>query len=185
MNSPFDNRLRPAFETVPALAIAGTSVVLMAYPQAVSPLIPEMAWWIGLAGLPIAAWRSVQALRVWRYRQHLKRLPKYQIQGGKIPWSRKRLFLGRGFPWGQRHVQRLVEVRSPQGQALLEPGPFYRLARSVEVRSERWRILAPIARLTAWDSPINPVRPLPPVGGDPALHGIGADEERDVWLDLS
>jgi len=119
-----------------------------------------------------------------RYRKRLRRLPKYELTAGKIPWSKKRLFLGRGFAWGQRHVQRLVEVRSPLGQSLLEPGPVYRAARTLEVLAERWRILSPLARFTSWDSPLNPVRPLPPVGGDPALHGIGSDEERDVWLDL-
>ena len=32
--------------------------------------------------------------------------------------------------------------------------------------------LSLLPRLTAWDSPFNPVRPLPPVGGSPLLHGV-------------
>ena len=34
-----------------------------------------------------------------------------------------------------------------------------------------------------WDAPFNPVRPLPPVGGLPRLHGIEPDEV-DVSLPL-
>jgi Type IV secretory pathway, VirB4 components len=33
------------------------------------------------------------------------------------------------------------------------------------------------------NTPLNPVRPLPPVGGNPALHGIEPNE-RDVSMDL-
>ena len=48
-----------------------------------------------------------------------------------------------------------------------------RAARRLEERLE----LAPLpvsklARALAWDSPLNPARPLPPVGGLPRLHGI-------------
>ncbi|MGR5328686.1 conjugative transfer system coupling protein TraD [Photobacterium damselae] len=31
----------------------------------------------------------------------------------------------------------------------------------------------------------NPVAPLPPVGGDPFLHGVGVDEESDVFMELN
>ena len=31
--------------------------------------------------------------------------------------------------------------------------------------------------ITAWDSPLNPVRPLPPVGGSPLLHGVEPNEQ--------
>lgn len=43
--------------------------------------------------------------------------------------------------------------------------------------------LSRLPRLTAWDVPFNPVRPLPPVGGLPRLHGI-EPEEVDVSLPL-
>ena len=40
-----------------------------------------------------------------------------------------------------------------------------------------------LARALAWDSPLNPARPLPPVGGLPRLHGI-EPHEVDVTLPL-
>lgn len=43
--------------------------------------------------------------------------------------------------------------------------------------------MQPLARLTRWDSPLNPARPLPPVGGLPRLHGIEPDET-DATLPL-
>ncbi|MDC4269071.1 conjugative coupling factor TraD, PFGI-1 class, partial [Acinetobacter baumannii] len=43
--------------------------------------------------------------------------------------------------------------------------------------------LSRLPALTGWDVPFNPVRPLPPVGGLPRLHGIEPDEV-DVSLPL-
>lgn len=40
-----------------------------------------------------------------------------------------------------------------------------------------------LGKLLSADTPLNPVRPLPPVGGNPALHGIEPDE-KDVTLAL-
>ncbi|MBK0647383.1 conjugative coupling factor TraD, PFGI-1 class, partial [Klebsiella pneumoniae] len=40
-----------------------------------------------------------------------------------------------------------------------------------------------LCRLLASESAFNPVRPLPPVGGLPALHGIELDET-NVLMDL-
>src|SRR3546814_10052405 len=66
----------------------------------------------------------------------------------------------------------------------LEPTPAYRLARRMEERLEFAAFpLSSLAKFTAWDVPINPVRPLPPVGGLPRLHGI-EPHEVDVSLPL-
>src|SRR5690606_17315182 len=58
----------------------------------------------------------------------------------------------------------------------------YRLARRLEARLEfAPRPLAFLGRLTHHDSPFNPLRPLPPIGGLPRLHGI-EPHEIDVTL---
>ena len=41
-----------------------------------------------------------------------------------------------------------------------------------------------LTRLTSLDHPLNPVRPLPPVGGHPALHGVEIDE-LDIYTALA
>src|SRR5690606_36855958 len=96
-----------------------------------------------------------------------------------------RLFLGLGFRWTQRHTQSLVEARQPEAKRYLEHSALYRLARRAEQHCEgavglRW--LECILSADAW---WNPVRPLPPVGGDPALHGVGSAEELPVYMPLA
>ncbi|EPS1831737.1 type IV conjugative transfer system coupling protein TraD, partial [Escherichia coli] len=60
-------------------------------------------------------------------------------------------------------------------------GGFYRAARWLEMKTEHR--LPGLGQWLRRDSPLNPVRPLPPVGGNPALHGIEPDEQ-DVTLAL-
>ncbi len=181
---PFDNRLRPVVEFVPATTLTGLGLILAWQPGLIAPLMPGVA--AGVAGVFVVTglWRGVQGVRLVAYRWQLRRLPRYVLDGDRIPCSPSRLFLGRGFRWDQRHSQRLVEVRNPEARRYLEPGPLYRWARALEAAAERRRWLRGLARLTALDSRMNPLRPLPPVGGDPALHGVGLEDEEDVWLPL-
>ena len=182
---PFDGRLRSAVELVPAVTLGGLGGLLVAWPQAVGPFLPEVARWTGVAFLAVAAWRAAQGLRVVRYRARIRRLGRYMIPPERIPVSSTRLFLGRGFRWDQRHTQRLVEARLPEGRRWLEPGRLWRAARRLEAWLEGRPWGQGLRRLLAADTPLNPVRPLPPVGGDPALHGVGAEDEGEVWLDLA
>lgn len=63
----------------------------------------------------------------------------------------------------------------------LQPNRFYLGARQLEMMTEHR--LPWLGKLLSADTPLNPVRPLPPVGGNPALHGIEPDE-KDVTLAL-
>jgi hypothetical protein len=109
--------------------------------------------------------------------------------------SRHKLFLGRGFRWTQRHTQRLRDTLRPEVQHYVQPGPCYRWARHKEIawecvpllrliawvlRQPAWWNLAWVLRQPAW---WNPLKPLPAVGGAPALHAV-EPQEQDVWLDL-
>jgi len=183
--SPFDGRLRAAVELVPATVLGALAAALLLRPEAVGPLLPGVARAVGATLLPLAAWRAGQGLRVLRYRARIRRLGRYVLRPARIPVSKRRLFLGRGFRWDQRHTQRLVEARLPEGRRWLEPPAAERAARRLERWLERRAWGRPLARLLAADAPWNPVRPLPPVGGDPALHGVGAEDEDEVWLDIA
>ncbi len=184
MGPIFDNRLRPVIEFIPATVLVGLAVVLLHDPVLFFPLLP------GLAEVTAAGFGALGLIRAWqgfrlvRYRRQLRRLPRYVLPAKRIPLSRHKLFLGRGFPWDQRHSQRMVEVRSPQARRWLEPGVLYRAARAFELRFERSGLLGWLTRLTRTDAWWNPVRPLPPLGGDPALHGVGLEDERAIWMDL-
>jgi len=180
----FDNRLRPAVELLPATVLTGLGGSLFLQPDTIAPMMPGVATTTAGLFAAAAAWRTVQAARVLAYRSRLRRLPRWVLRGDQIPWSTSRLFLGRGFRWDQRHSQRLVEARNPEARKYLEPGLAYRMVRALELKWEKQRLLRQLSKLTRANAWWNPVRPLPPVGGDAALHGVGLEDEDDAWLPL-
>lgn len=182
MSYPIDNRLRPAVEFIPAAAAVLAAGMLVRMPELF--LTPRAVAPVMAAGLLLfAAWRSWQGLQVLKYRRHLRCVPRYLLAPAEIPVSRRALFLGRGFRWTQTHTQRVFQARDPDvRRKYLHPSWFYRLARSSEMALEHTP-LARLARLTRADSPWNPVRPLPEVGGDSVLHGVEIDEQ-EMWMNL-
>lgn len=181
----FDNRLRPVYEILPAVFAAGGAIALLLYPWAFFPILPVLAWVVATLLAIWALWRLLQSAALIRYRRQLIRLRRYRLSSHQIPISRQRLFLGLGFRWTQRHTQRLVEARQPDAKRYLEHGASYRWARRTERRCEDAAGLRWLARTLSADAWWNPMRPLPPVGGDPTLHGVGAEEERPVYMPLA
>ncbi|EPU1662343.1 type IV conjugative transfer system coupling protein TraD [Escherichia coli] len=172
--------LRPAVEFNTAVVAATAAGVCVTAPWAVA-LAPSVSY-VTAAGFGVlAAVRFRQGMKIIRYRRNLRRLPRYVMSTRQIPVSRQRLFLGRGFRWTQKHTQRLQDTLRPEVAHYLQPGSLYRTARWLEMKTEH--SLPWIGQLIRRDSPLNPVRPLPPVGGNPALHGIEPDEQ-DVTLAL-
>ena len=183
--SIFDNRLRPIHEFIPAGVAAFAALALLIYPWAFFPVMPKLGLIVAvLLGL-WAIRRFIQGASVIHYQTQLRQLPRYQLSSRQIPTSKKKLFLGRGFRWTQQHTQRLVEARHSDARRYLRQGPIYRLARSIELRCGTTPGMGWVGRILGADTWLNPLRPLPAVGGDPVLHGVGADEERPVFTDLS
>jgi len=127
--------------------------------------------------------RGHQAWRVVRYQRNMRKLPTYSLRADQIPLSRRKLFLGRGFRWTQRHTQRLRDTLRPEVQHYVQPGRLYRWARRKEVAWESVVGLSRIASLLHRRAWWNPLAPLPALGGLPALHAVEPDEQ-DVWMDL-
>jgi len=185
MASPYtiESLLRPAVElyTVWVCAAAAVLCIFAPWAFALTPLFGLVA---ALGFLVLGVFRLKQALIVLRYRRNIRRLPHYTMTSKDIPVSNERLFVGRGFRWTQKHTQRLLDTYLPKYAGYVEPTRLYQLARHMEQRLE----FAPfplnlLTKATAWDIPLNPVRPLPPVGGLPRLHGI-EPHEGDVHLPL-
>jgi len=128
--------------------------------------------------------RFRDAFTLLNYRRHIRRLPRYEISSRKVPVSRTRLFVGRGFKWDERHTHRLMQTYRPEYRPYVEQGRLFRAARRAQEKLEFTPVLSPISRLLGWDSPLNPVRPLPPGGGLARLHGV-EPHERDVSIALS
>lgn len=173
--------LRPAVElyTVAVCACAGTLCLVAPWALALNP---ELGWGAAAAFFALGTLRARQAWAILRYRRNIRRLPRYVMTSREVPVSRQRLFIGRGFQWDQRHTHRLMQTYRPEFRRYVDPPWLYRLARRLEARMEfAPRPLALLAKVTHRDSPLNPVRPLPPIGGLPRLHGI-EPHEIDVTL---
>src|SRR5690625_2258549 len=175
--------LRPAVELYTVAVCLGAAVLCLAAPWslALSPLL-------GLAGalafLTFGTIRFYQAWAILRYRRNIRRMPRYVMASRDVPVSQQRLFVGRGFRWDQRHTHRLMQTYRPEFRHYVELTPLYRSVRRLEERLEFAPFPLPLlTRVTAWDNPLNPARPLPPVGGLPRLHGI-EPHEVDVSLPL-
>jgi conjugative coupling factor TraD (TOL family) len=175
--------LRPAVELYTVVVCAGAALLCIIAPWSLA-LNPLFGLGCAIAFLSFGAIRLHAALIILRYRRNIRRLPRYVMTSRDVPVSRQRLFVGRGFRWEQRHTHRLMQTYRPEFRRYVEPTTIYQVARRLEQRLE----LAPfpvstLARALAWDNPLNPARPLPPVGGLPRLHGI-EPREVDVTLPL-
>ena len=184
MSYPIENLFRPAVEYIPAFAsLAGAITLVTAHSWF---FLPKELIVFGAAGLAVhAAWRLRQGMRVTRFQRNLTRLPKYIIATSEIPASKSRLFLGMGFKWDQRHTQRLALSRDPRNRRYISQSGIYLWARRLEFRNEgRGGLSGWLAGQTRKDAWWNPVTPLPPVGGDPVIHGLEPDET-EISMDLS
>ena len=179
---PVEAWLRPPVEWWSAFVAGLGAVIALAAPWALM-MTPAVAF--GAAGVlaSLAIWRARQGWQVVRYQRNLRRLREYRLAAHRIPVSRRKLFLGRGFAWTQRHTQRLRDTIRPEVQEYVEPGWLYRWARRREVAWEGLPVLGGLATLLGMRVWWNPLAPRPPVGGKPALHGVEPDEG-PVWMDL-
>ncbi|KGQ45392.1 conjugal transfer protein TraG [Gallibacterium anatis] len=162
--------LRPPVEFYPAAAHAACAYVCAVAPWSLA-LNPMIGYGLaaGFGGLSYLRFR--QGWRIVRYHRNLKRLPYYALTSRQIPVNKKFLFLGRGFEWQPEHTQRLYDCFSANGKKYLRPSKLFNHAREYEKHHDNF-----ITKLTTSDSRFNPVRPLPPVEGIPAIHGIELNE---------
>ncbi|HGY2296912.1 TPA: type IV conjugative transfer system coupling protein TraD [Pseudomonas putida] len=172
-----ESLLRPAVELYTVGICAGAGALCLHSPWAVA-LSPEVGTGMALAYTAFGLKRLNEARIVLRYRRNIRRLPRYSLTSRQIPVSSKRLFMGRGFRWSRLHTQRLLEAQDPALARYVNQSAAYQWARRLEHLLEKAPPgLSLPPRVTAWDSPLNPVRPLPPVGGSPLLHGVEPNEQ--------
>ncbi|OLU25502.1 conjugative coupling factor TraD, PFGI-1 class [Pseudomonas sp. PA15(2017)] len=181
--------LRPAVELYTTTICLASAALCLWAPWMIA-LNPSIGAGMAAAFLLLAWHRGVDAWTVLTYQRNIRRLPRYEMSSADVPVSPSNLFLGKGFLWEQKHTQRLYSSLKPEVAKYVKPSKLYRSARRLEKRLDRegQKLLpSPLARAVQrglkWDSAFNPVRPLPPVGGSPILHGIEPNEE-EAWLPL-
>ena len=178
---PVEALLRP-----PAELTAGVVAVLCGAIAALGPeylmMTPSVGYvsatTLGLYG----CWWIARGARIVRYQKNLRRRRRWTMRAKKVPVSRDRLFIGRGFRWGERHTQRLHDCRRTKFRRFVEPGRFARWAHGCAADRSKGGV-SRLGRLLAADLPANPFRAPPPVGGSSWLHGVDPREE-NVYLPL-
>ena len=179
---PIEALLRPAVELWSMwVAFAAAAITVLAPWALMMP--PGVAYSAGAALMILGLTRGRQAWQVLRYQRNMCRLPTYQLRASQIPLSRRKLFLGKGFRWTQKHTQRLRDTIRPEVQYYVQPGALYQWARHKEVAWESIPVLNGLAHLLRTSAWWNPLAPLPPVGGKPALHAV-EPKEQPVWMDI-
>jgi conjugal transfer pilus assembly protein TraD len=184
MGQYFDNRLRPAIELLPATVTLSVAYGMWQVPEYVFPFLSEISRLGAVLFTGVSFYWYAKALNVLRYRHRLVQMPRYTLDAEKIPCSSTKLFVGKGFRWTQQHSQRLLEARSPWAQKYRQTSIVYRTARDVELWLAQHKRLKLLSSMICADTWMNPVRPLPAVGGDSTIHGVGLEDERCIWMDL-
>jgi conjugative coupling factor TraD (TOL family) len=176
--------LRPPVELSSAIVALSCAGIVLAAPR-ILMMTPSVALFSAACLGGIGLWRGRQAWRVIQYQHHLRRSPRYVMSSSQVPVSQSVLFLGRGFRWNQTHTERLYAARDKRAERYLQPGMIKQWVRRKEIEWAHLPLLKTIMRLTATDSPLNPVRPPPATGGDAVIHGVGIRGETNATMPLS
>jgi conjugative coupling factor TraD (TOL family) len=176
--------LRPPVELFSAIVALSCAGIVLAAPQ-ILMMTPTVALFSAGCLGGVGVWRGRQAWSVIQYQRHLKRSPRYVMSSSQVPVSQSVLFLGRGFRWNQTHTERLYAARDKRAERYLQFSAFKQWIRRKEVEWEHTPLLQNIMQWTAQDSPLNPVRPPPAIGGDAVLHGVGIRGETNATMPLS
>lgn len=176
-----ESKLRPPVELYTATVCFGSAALCLHSPWALA-LTPQIGIYTAIGFGCLGTIRAKQGYEVIRYHRNIKRLPTYEMTSKQIPISHKFLFMGKGFMWTREHTQRLIDADDPNVQKYVTPSGLFNLARYLEKKLENTS-LAPLTKLTQTDHWLNPVRPLPPVGGKSTIHGVEPNEV-DAYLPL-
>lgn len=173
--------LRPPIEYLSAASYGLAAGMLLTAPDylMMTPSAAAISS-IGLGGMAVK--RYLQGKRVRTYQRGLRKLPVSVMSFANLPVYQSRLYIGEGFAWKQRHVQRAYDCSQSNAEKYIQPNWLFRKARLIELKAERYKTLEFFAKFTRSQSWWNPIRPYPEVGGNPWVHGVGLQEEGPVYI---
>ena len=126
------------------------------------------------------------ARRLARYHKGLYQNPPYSMRMNDIPVSKDWVFLGRGFEWRAKHVQRYQHCREPENEGFIDPPKSYQAVRWMADRLSQNEQLPWLVELLNTESTRNPFRPNHDLGGSQLIHGVGLFEnEQDMFMPRS
>ena len=176
---PIEALLRPPVELT-VCAVSWLCAALLALAPTTFMVTPDVGHLT--AGLLVlyGLWWGRRGWRVVRYQRNLRRRRTWTLGHADVPVSERGLFLGRGFEWNATHTQRYADTQKSRFRRFVAPNAIARWVRAHEDVWADW----PVAPAIRWDSRLNPFRPEPDVGGDPALHGVEL-AERSVAIPMA
>lgn len=177
--------LRPLHERTAAYGYFAAGGWLTLAPE-LAFLVPTIAYsgaaFFGYRG--IKRWR--EANKVQRYQKGIRNLPLYIMNSGQLKVSYKQQYLGMGFKWSTKHTQRLFDLELTKNQKYEEQTAAYQRVRRFCYNHENTPYLKPIVDWLDSNHPLNRWKPLPDLGGRPALHAVGMYEgEQPILQSLS
>ncbi|KZN63375.1 hypothetical protein N478_03740 [Pseudoalteromonas luteoviolacea S4060-1] len=110
-------------------------------------------------------------------------LRPYIVNSNNIPFDPSYVELGKGFVWKSIHTQRLRDTRLVENRSYLEPHKYYIDVRNFCARNKNSTSFPVNQIVKAFNSDVffNPFKPLPSIGGQPAIHGIEPNEKDFLW----
>ena len=180
---PIERLLRQPVELY-AAGTAFSAAILSAHSPQLLMMTPSVAF----ASCGVFGWITYhyldEGLKIIKYQSNIKTLRRYIIRPKDLKKSKHKVFLGKGFRWMPRHTQRMEDVNKQDNEKFVRPSAVYDWARRKEVDWESTYAMKHVAAALRSRSVFNPLRPWPDVGGIPAIHGVGVDEEQDVYWSL-
>lgn len=181
---PIERLLRPPVEFYGSITSLTAALVSAGAPS--YWMMTEPVSWVSAGVFGWISYRYFEeGLKVTKYQRNIRTLKPYTMKPKDIPVSDIKSFLGKGFRWQTRHTQRLVDTYKEENEDYVRPGAAYDWARGAEVKWEKTFGFSLIARALRSTSVLNPLRPMPDIGGAPAIHGVGSDEENLTYWKLA
>lgn len=177
---PREGLLRPISEwyVVFSTCVAGLSCL---YAYEYFYMSKVLSYFAALFMFFIAVIYLRDALLVRRYQKNLKRLTRYSLNMSKVPYTTAYVMLGKGFRWLPIHTQRLRDTYRTQNSVYISDADTYTFVRQFCIVNREKKGFVYLIKFLEIDSMFNPFRPLPDVGGVPAIHGIEPNETTIIW----
>lgn len=184
----FENLFRPSQEASAVVVWAIATAGLVIYR-------PPYWWGIAIATLAMSCLRSLDVIRLWRFRASITlsrmrtiKLSRLVARLRRLQSTRQILPTGMGFPWSQRHAEIATQILNRNPDELPDVPNFIKnqLTRLEAIqRAKRTMVDKAIEMAIKNILPANSKPVLDSDIGTPWIHGIGVTEEKEIGIPFS